>query len=383
MKLNQIRYFLKVTAYLIIILASLSCSANEEKSNDLNEDEIIEDPEFEEMPYELSYWIDMDVLGGHLRGYWYDVSSQDPIDPTPSIHIHNACQKLRNDYGATKLYVIYHRQYEISIAKTIFKAWKQHGNANNLEIVPTVVLQDYSTNQNMNFTDEEINSFARWCIEEINPNEFGIYDVYTRDRTGQPQANQINTLRHFIGNKLVMVGMQPGITINNDYLFAVQDTWTAECQGRTNELWENPVFYNGTNIYGRRLLETWVIERRDKYAGKVVWNLIPVAWDYETSDPLSYVCPGDDQFKNDPPIPGRLLLCHEYFVSWYNQGLKNEKFGGYSCDLHILQANSGGRGETPSFYKALRENLNYSGDFADTMVEIGNLYKELQSEYKK
>lgn len=376
--MNQKKYFFKITASLIIILVTLSCSNNREKSNDLDEIEIKENPV--DMPYELSYWIDMDVSGGHIRGYWYNVSSQDPIDPTPTNHIQNACKKLRNDYGATKLYVIYHRQYEIPIAKTIFKAWKQYGDANNLEIVPTVVLQDYSSTQNMNFTDEEINGFVRWCVEEIHPKEFGIYDVYTRDRPGQPQAIQINTLRNFIGNKLVMVGMQPGVTINNDFLFAVQDTWTAECQGRTNDLWENPVYFNGTNLYGRKLLEAWVNERRNNDSRKVVWNLIPVAWDYDTSDPLSYACPGDDQYKNDSPIPGRLLLCHEYFISWYSQGLKDEKFGGYSCDLHILQANSGGRGENPSFYKALRDNINYSGDFANTMLEIGNLYKELESE---
>lgn len=383
--MNQIKILLKVTAFLMIILVALFCSSNEEKSNNLNENEkeIKEDSELEKISCELSYWIDMDLFGTHLRGYWYNVSSQDPIDLTPSHYIQNACQKLRNDYGATKLYVIYHRQYEIPIAKTVFKIWKQHANANNLEVVPTVVLQDYSPTQNMNFTDEEIKSFARWCVEEIHPKEFGIYDVYTRDRKGQPQAIQISGLRHFIGNKLVMVGMQPGVAINDDFLFAVQDTWTAECQGRTNELWENPVFYNGTNIYGRKLLETWVIERRDEYAGKIVWNLIPVAWDYDTADPLSYICPGDNQYKNDPPIPGRLLLCHKYFVSWYDQGLKNEKFGGYSCDLHILQANSGGRGETPSFYKALRDKINYSGDFADTMLEIGSLYKELRLDIEK
>lgn len=380
--MNQKKYFLIIT-YLIVSLVTLSCSENKEKNDNLNEVEIKEDPKFEEAPYELSYWIDMDVSGGHIRGYWYNVSSQNPIDPTPSIHIQNACKKLRNDYGATKLYVIYHRQYEIITAKTIFKAWKQYGDANNLEIVPTVVLQDYSTTQIMNFTNEEINDFARWCVEEIHPKEFGIYDVYTRDRPGQPQAIQINTLRKFIGNKLVMVGMQPGVTINKDFLFAVQDTWTAECQGRTNDLWENPIYFNGTNIYGRKLLEAWVNERINGDNRKVVWNLIPVAWDYDTSDPLSYVSPGDDQFKNDPPIPERLLLCHKYFISWYKQGLKNEKFGGYSCDLHILQANSGGRGETPSFYKALRDNINYSGDFANTMIEIGNLYKELLPKNEK
>lgn len=58
--------------------------------------------------------------------------------------------------------------------------------------------------------------------------------------------------------------------------------------------------------------------------------------------------------------------------------MDNEKFGGYSCDLHILQANSGGRGEKPSFYEALRTNVSYNGDFSEAMTEIGNLYKSLK-----
>jgi hypothetical protein len=55
-----------------------------------------------------------------------------------------------------------------------------------------------------------------------------------------------------------------------------------------------------------------------------------------------------------------------------------------SCDLHILEANSRGRGETPSFYASLREShLDYTGDFAGAIAEIGGVYNSLHFENKK
>lgn len=336
--------------------------------------------------YELSYWIDIDLQGKGLRGFWYDVTSTNPetIPDNINLHIENACQKLRNTYGASKLYVIYHRQYEISTAKTIFKAWKQHGDTNNLEIVPTIVLQSYSNNQTMNFSNDEITTLADWTVKSINQNNLAIYDHLTRDRKGQPQANQLALIKEIIGNKLVLIGQQPGVEIQEYYSYAAQDTWTAECQGRTNALWENPVYFKGTNIYGRKLLEVWVNERINNESRKVVWNLIPVAWDYDTDDPLSYIFPGDHQLYNDPPPAGRLILCRDYINSFYKEGIRNAKHGGFSCDLHILEANSRGRGENPTFYASLREtNVNYTGDFAGAIAEIGGVYLSFNVDNKK
>lgn len=336
--------------------------------------------------YELSYWIDVDLQGKGLRGFWYDVTSSNPetIPDNINLQIKNACQKLRNTYGATKLYVIYHRQFEITQAKDILRIWHSEGTSNGIEIVPTIVLQSYSNNQTMNFSNDEIEALADWTVKSINQKKMGIYDHHTRDRKGQPQADQILLIKGIIGNKLVMIGQQPGVEIQENYSYAVQDTWTAECQGRTNDLWENPVYFKGTNIYGRKLLEVWVNERRNSDSRKVVWNLIPVAWDYDTDDPLSYSFPGDHQLYNDPPIPGRLILCKDYINSFYEEGIRNEKHGGFSCDLHILEANSRGRGENPSFYASLREtNIDYTGDFAEAIAEIGEIYLSLHVDDEK
>lgn len=374
---------IKEIALILSIYFFIGCGDNTKiDSKDLPIDHPDDQPGKTSDNFELSYWIDMDLTGNHLRGYWNDVTARDPDPITPESYISNACKNLKNTYGADKLYVIYHRQYEIAEAKQVFDLWKRHGKANNIEIVPTVVLQCYSLTSSMNFTGDEINNLARWSIGNINNDAFGIYDVYTRDRSGSPQDQQLTFLKEVIGNKLVMVGMQPGVTVNANYAYVVQDTWSAECHGKTNELWENPVYYKGTNIWGRKLLENWVDERiSDKT--RTVWNLIPVAWDYETNDPLGYDFPGDDQYKNDAPIPGRLELCQKYITNCYENRLSNPLHGGFSCDLHILEGNSGGRGEDPSFYKALRTNVKYTGDFSGTMLEIGSIYKTIAAQKDK
>ena len=328
--------------------------------------------------FELSYWVDMDLYGNHLRGYWYNINERNPENiPEPS-YVQNTCNRLSYEYGANKLYVVYHRQFDPDDAQYVLRMWKSYGDKKKLKIVPTVVLQSYANPQSMNFTDTEIIDFAKWCMANVNADEFGIYDVYTRDAQGSTQDLQLQAIKSAIGDKLIRVGLQPGVALNSVYKAGVEDTWTAECQGRTNELWENPVYYRGHKKYGRILLEEWVNERVNGESRPIVWDMIPVAWDYDIDDELSYDCPGDDQFKNDPPVPGRIDLCHKYIMGCYTGGMDNQKFGGYSCDLHILQANSGGRGENPSFYEALRTNVAYTGDFAAAMTEIGNLYKSLK-----
>ncbi len=51
--------------------------------------------------------------------------------------------------------------------------------------------------------------------------------------------------------------------------------------GSQMELWENPRYYKGTNKYGRKLLQDWVNERINDEPRRIIWNLIPVAWDYD------------------------------------------------------------------------------------------------------
>jgi len=103
--------------------------------------------------------------------------------------------------------------------------------------------------------------------------------------------------------------------------------------------------------------------------------MIPVAWDYDVPvDPLGYICPGDNALTNDPPVAGRIELCDKYIAKCYTDGVLNEKFGGYSCDLHILEANSFGRPEKPTFYEQLKTKQPYTGHFSSAITQISQLY---------
>lgn len=331
--------------------------------------------------FELSYWVDCDMIGYHRRGYWYPYSST-PAEPAPAdSYISNGCRMLCEEYQANLLYVFYHRQFEIETAKKVMLKWKEVSKDFNVKIVPTVLLQDYSKEGLLNFTDEEIVEFAVWCRENIC-DEFGIFDVYTRQGTGQPQDKQLRTIWNEIGNNMVFVGLQPGVKMNVKFKRGVEDTWTAECQGNTNELWSNPL--NGQNV-GKNLLVSWIKERVDGERRQITFDLIPVAWDYEETtakDRYGYVCPGDNAVYNDPPIPGRLHLCKDAIFEQYANPYEHTILGGLSCDLTILQANSQGCGkDSKSYYVCLRSGIRYDGYFSSATDEIADVYKKVKEDY--
>ena len=328
--------------------------------------------------FEISYWIDIDLRTNDGRGYWFHASDLPPdsIFPTSS-QIWAACSRCRYSYHGLTLYVIYHRQFEIEHAKNIFQLWKYHANNMGMKMVPVVLLEDYVTPlASVNFSDYEIADFADWCINNINSTEFGVYEVWgNRQLPGQAQNSQLAIIKNRIGNKIVRLGLQPGEIMNPNLSRAIEDAWTAQCQGLTNALWENPVNYLGTNNYGKNLLLNWVNDRVTNEARPISWCLIPVAWDYDNPiDSYGYICPGDDALINDPPPNRRTYLSHQYIVAQYPNGCFNPRFGGYSCDLHIIQANSEGRGENPNFYNQIKMDQLYTGYYSTALNEIATIY---------
>lgn len=324
---------------------------------------------------ERSFWIDIDLRHNNGRGYWRNVEDLREDRLPIEVEIENACHALSQQYHGNKLYVVYHRQFEISGAKESFLLWEKYGKKFGLIIVPTLVLESYAKVEKLNFSNAELLSLVQWCLTEINSKELGIYDVYIRHGKGSRQDHQLSHLRKHIGNHLVRVGLQPGEMLNENMIAGVEDTWTAECQGITNDLWEFPKTVSGNERYGRALLEQWLLERIKGEERRIVWNKIPVAWDYDDPvDSYGYVCPGDDALINDPPIPGRLTLCDKYIQNYFKKHHAEHKFHGYSCDLHILEANSYGKPEEPSFYTCLRNGKPYKGYFAGAMNELGEIY---------
>ena len=336
--------------------------------------------------FELSYWVDCDLMGYHRRGYWYTYSTQGPENAPSDVFIENGIKMLCEEYQANLLYVFYHRQFEMETAKKVMLKWKEESKKYNVKIVPTVLLQDYSNYSRpadgpLNFTDAELVEFAVWCKQNIC-DEFGIFDVYTRQGSGQPQDAQLKTLWNEFGNHLVLVGLQPNVTLNSKFVRGVEDTWTAECQGNTNALWSNPL--GGQNV-GKNLLDNWVKERAQGERRQITFDLIPVAWDYEETtsrDRYGYICPGDNAAYNDPPIPGRLHLCKDAILAHYDNPYEHAQLGGFSCDLTILHANSTGCGrDKKSYYMCLRSGIRYEGYFSSATDEIAEVYKAVKEDY--
>lgn len=327
--------------------------------------------------FEISYWIDIDLRQNNGRGYWFHVGDRSADSLPTSAQVWGAASRCRFTYHGLTLYVIYHRQFEIAGAKTVFRYWKTHAESMGMKVVPVLVLEDYvSPLAGVNFTDTEIGDLAQWLVDSVNNQEIGVYDIYAgRQGPGTAQNTQLGIMYSRVGNKIVRVGQQPGEAINPYIKRAVQDTWSAECQGLTNSLWEYPVTYMGTNNYGKNLLLNWVNDRIAHDTKPVSWNLIPVAWDYDAPlDPYGYVFPGDNALTNDPPVPGRVTLAHSYIVAAYPGGSSHATFGGYSCDLKILQMNSYGRSESPAFYDQIKNDIQYTGYFANALNEIGAVY---------
>ncbi len=330
--------------------------------------------------FELSYWVDMDIPDAHSskRGYWRDYESL-PEGPTPSEQeIASACKVLSQTYNGDKLYLVYHRQFEEQAFKSCYSNWRKAADDYDLEIVPTFVLENYGTPSSMNWTDAEIIGLGQWC-KDNGAEEIGIYDVYIRQGEGTSQENQMAAIKAALGDCLVRVGLQPGEPLSPSCKSGVEDTWTAECQGITDQLWETPVNFNGTNLYGRLLLESWVDERVNGEERRIVYDMIPVAWDYDKPvDEYHYGCPGDDAKTNDPTLPGRIEKCHKAISSRFPEGMMTPKFGGYSCDLHILHANSAGKPETPSFYGMIKKGQVYKGYFSPAVDQVAELYGNIK-----
>lgn len=368
-------------SFVCTLLLVSSCSRNltddfASESKQLEEKDGMFTPMLDDGSFEISYWIDIDVRHNNGRGYWVHTSVYPPDSLPTSAQIWAACSRTRFTYHGLSLYVIYHRQFEIDDAKIVFKLWKLHAENMGMKVIPVLVLEDYATPAATNFTDTEIGDFSQWLVDSINNEEIGVYDIYSgRQVAGTAQNTQLSIMYSRIGNKIVRVGQQPGEAINPYIKRVVQDTWSAECHGLTNNLWEFPVTYLGTNNWGRNLLVNWVNQRISGDTKPVSWTLIPVAWDYDAPlDPYGYVFPGDNALTNDPPIPGRVTLAHQYIVGTYPGGSANPKFGGYSVDLKIVQMNSEGRGEANNFYRQIRNDIQYTGYFAGALNEIGAIY---------
>ena len=90
-----------------------------------------------ENSFEVSFWIDIDLRTNNGRGYWFNISDRQSDELPTNEDVQNACIQL-GKYNSNKLYVIYHRQFEINDAKAVFKARKLYASEHGMTIVPSV-----------------------------------------------------------------------------------------------------------------------------------------------------------------------------------------------------------------------------------------------------
>jgi len=309
---------------------------------------------------ERSFWVHASLATQPLKGYW---GSGFPYSEVPTEReIHNAARVLLDEYGANRLYLIYHGEILSESAEKAFSTWS-NACADKAELVPTLVLRMYDKNQTPVFSPEKLNRLAEFLKNSINKHRIAVYDVYP-DRE---QSKEISVLEKHFPRSLVRVGVQPGEKLASFYEYAVQDTWSAFCHGKSNDDWLSPGF-------GMETLRSWVQERN---AGsvKICWDLIVVAWDYEPTERGGY--PGYDDANKNMPLPsGRNLLAAKEII----EHCSPEVFLGFSSDLFILQANSMAKphdGKENSFYQTLKRGEVYQGYYAEPFEEAIRIYKNV------
>ena len=309
---------------------------------------------------ERSYWLHAS-LASSFRGYW-GTNFPPAVRPTDA-EIRNAARLLTRDYGANRLYLIYHKEFPVAEGESVFKAWRKFC-PKEVELVPTLVLRAYDKGKSLFFSVEEFRELARFFKREINLKRVATYDVEIRPDQGPGFAV---LAEEFPGN-LIRVGIQPGEAIGPEFAWVVQDTWSGLCLGKSNDDWKQPGF-------GAEILRQWV-EQRNGGRHPVSWDLVTVAWDYTPTERGTY--PGYDDSKKNMPLPaGRNVLAARLIMST----AKREVLAGFSSDLFILQANSRTAphdGEKGAFYATLKQGKVYRGYYAEPFREIVAIYQGLK-----
>ncbi len=316
---------------------------------------------------ERSYWIHASLAPSPLRGYWgpdYPESSA----PTQQ-EVEHAARLLSDQYRATRLYLVYHHEMSLDKAERVFRWWRQ-SVPDSVQLVPTLVLRMYDKEQTPVFEPNELSRLVGFYRREIHDSQLGVYDVYPNRDQGQ----SLTYLAQQYPQGLIRIGIQPEEMLDTPFVAAVQDTWSGLCHGKSTSDWQDRGF-------GAETLQRWVEQRNDQQRNDqqrpVTWDLIVVAWDYETTERGAY--PGYDDAAKNMALPAhRNALAAELILRTAHRGC----LGGFSSDLLILQANSqdpAHDGSKSSFYQSLKRGEAYGGYYAQPLQEIIDIYRNLQA----
>ena len=311
---------------------------------------------------ERSYWVHASLGMLVQRGY-YGAGFQAAECPSRA-EVANAVRLLCGNYGANRLYLIYHREIAEDDARRVFGWWREFCPT-SVELVPALPLKMYDKAQTPVFTIENADGLLDFFQISVNSNRLAVYDVYA----GRDQGELLPHLAKRYPYGLVRLGLQPGETLSAHFMGAVQDTWSGFCHGtRTAEDWTQQGF-------GAETLRQWVVQRNAE-SRPIIWDLVVVAWDYRATARGAY--PGYDDAARNMPLPaGRNRAGVDLIVGAAKPGV----FGGFSSDLYILHENSrhaAHDGQKGAFYQTLREGREYTGGYySGPFREVTEIYRGL------
>ncbi len=336
--------------------------------------------------HETSFWVHASLPDSWGRGYWDTSPPAPPAHPATIQQVAAAAKLLTGNYSANTLYLLYHDEVSWGVAQPLFRAWHAAA-APGVELVPTLLFRSYNASEgidpfggHLNFGAATSNTTLDSMMSvfaEINPHRLGVFDVYpNRDQGIGPALAE----RH--GLLLTRVGLQPAEKLPALYRGGgVEDTWSAVCCGRTNELWSEL-------SCGRSLVKQWAADRMAD-PRPFAFDLIVVAWDYNMT--ANGTNPNiDDAAKNQALPAGRTKLVVDAIRSEAMAAGRGGAGGrvGFSSDLTILEAD--GRvpqrdGRNRSIYATLRAGVLYWGTdggsyYGRAFREITQIYSELHNE---
>ncbi|MBI5773742.1 MAG: hypothetical protein HZA89_08370 [Verrucomicrobia bacterium] len=314
-------------------------------------------------PLERSFWVHASLGLMTQRNYF---GPDFPATVMPwQTQVERAARLLTTTYAANRLYLIYHREVPVEEARTLFRWWRK-ACPQSVEIVPALVLRMYDRARTPVFAADELASVAEFFRDTINAHHLAIYDIAAQRDLGTAAP----ILDRLFPAGLIRLGLQPGEALDAPFTAAVADTWSALCHGRRNtEDWLQPGF-------GADTLRQWV-KARNPGSRPVAWNLVTVAWDYNSTPRGGY--PGYDDAEKNMPLPaGR----NRAAMRIMRDTAKLRLLAGFSSDLYILHENSRSAphdGRAKSFYECLKRGEDYRGYYAAPFQEIVTLYAEIRS----
>lgn len=319
-------------------------------------------PEIDYQKLERSYWIHASLAIAPVRGYW-DAEAEYAAPPTEN-EVREAARLLVGEYAANRLYLLYHRELSLVDAERIFQHWRRH-TPPGIELVPTLLLRMYDDTNTEVFTREELRRLTGFFKGTFNAPRLAVYDVHPDRGFGE----HLDYIAQQYRPGLVRVGVQPEEPVLPPFKYAVQDTWSGFCLGKTTADWLEEGF-------GMDLIREWVALRNEGDS-PIAWNLVSVGWDYSATEKGEN--PGYDDAEKNMPLPeGRNILGADIIM---REALP-AALAGFSSDLFILHVNSKAESHdksADSFYATLRRGQSYEGYYKAPFQEIVSVYNSLRA----